>query len=201
MLLADVVDLARHPPVWITSASRNRMLAWLVVYLAVALAVQSLIQVTQPRVVGPTSTRRKWTTLVFSAAALILFVCPEYGIQHTSETAHILTVAVGVFVVLIPIRLLLPVLVPCRPLAGRNEERLLFLTNREWGSVVIGITLFALAFWSQFHEVRIFYLPSRAISGTIGGVLIIYGFLAERLGLIRGSGDFGGDFQQASIVS
>jgi len=131
--------------------------------------------------------------LVFSAAALILFVCPEYGIRHTSETAHILTVAVGVFVILIPIRLLLPVLVPCGPVPGWNEERLLFRTRREWGSVVVGIAMFALAFWSQFHEVRIFYLPSRAISGTVGGVLIIYGFLAEPLGLIHDSGKFGGD--------
>jgi len=131
MLLADVVDLVRHPSVWITSGSRNEMLAWLVVYVAVAVAMQSLIQATQRRGVGPTSGRRKWATLIFLAAALILFVCPEYGIQHTSEAAHILTVAVGVFVVIIPIRLLLPVLVPRQRLPGRNEERLLFRTC-EW---------------------------------------------------------------------
>jgi len=201
MLLADVVDLARHPSVWITSAPRNRMLAWVVVYLAVALAMQALIQATQPPAVSRTATRRNWATLVFSAAAVILFVCPEYGIKHTSETAHILTVAVGVFVVLIPIRLLLPVLVPCRPLPGRNEERLLFRTYREWGGMIIGIAMFALAFWSQFHEVRVFYVPSRAISGTIGAVLMMYGFLAEPLGLIHDSGEFGGDSQQASVVS
>jgi len=100
MLLADVVDLARHPSVWITSRSRNEMLAWVVVYVAVAVAMQSLIHATQRRAVGPISGRRKWATLVFLAAALILFVCPEYGIQHTSEAAHILTVAVGLFVVI-----------------------------------------------------------------------------------------------------
>ncbi len=63
MLLADVVDLARHPSVWITSVSRNQMLAWVVVYLAVALAMQSLIQATQPRAFGATSRRRKWATV------------------------------------------------------------------------------------------------------------------------------------------
>jgi hypothetical protein len=190
MLLADVVDLARHPSVWITSRSRNEMLAWVVVYVAVAVAMQSLIHATQRRAVGPISGRRKWATLVFLVAALILFVCPEYGIQNTSEAAHILTVAVGLFVVIIPIRLLLPVLVACQPLPGRNEERLLFRTYREWGSVIIGIAMFALALWSQFHEVRIFYLPSRVISGTVGAVLMIYAFLAEPLGLIHDSGEF-----------
>ena len=77
MLLADVVDLARHPSVWITSGSRNEMLASVAIYVAVAVSMQLLIQATQPRSVGPTSRRRKWATLVFSAAALILFVCPE----------------------------------------------------------------------------------------------------------------------------
>lgn len=50
--------------------------------------------------------------LVAGATVAILFVCPEYGIDYSSETAHILTVAVGGLVVLVPMRLLLPVLVP-----------------------------------------------------------------------------------------
>ena len=156
------------------------------------------IQARQRRAVSLTTSCGK-AILVFVAAALILFVCPEYGIQHTSETAHILTVAVGVFVVLIPILVLLPILLPGRPLTGGSEERLLFRTYREWVSVNIGIAMLALAFWSQFHEVRIFYLPSRAITGTIGAVLMIYGFLAEPLGLIRNAVDFG-RAQQAQMV-
>ena len=77
MLLADVVDLTRHPSVWVASASRNQMLAWVLVYAAVAVSMQSLIQATQRRSVGSTSRQRKWATLVFSATALILFVCPR----------------------------------------------------------------------------------------------------------------------------
>jgi hypothetical protein len=189
MLLADVVDLARHPSVWITSGSRNEMLAWVLVYMAVAVAMQSLIQASQRRA-DSMITRRRKTIAVFVATALILLICPEYGIQHTSETAHILTVAVGVLVVLIPIRVLLPVLLPALPLSGRDEDRLLIRTNREWASVIVGIAMFALAFWSQFHEVSILSLPSRGITGTVGAVFIIYGFLAEPLGLIHDSGDF-----------
>jgi hypothetical protein len=201
MLLADVVDLARHPFVWITSGSQNEMLAWVAVYVAVAVAMQSLIHATQGRAARLTLKRRMLATLVFAAAALVLFACPEYGIKHTSETAHILTVAVGVFVVLIPIRVLLPVLVPGGTLPGWNRERLLFRSCREWGSVVIGVALFALAFWGQFHEVRIFHLPSRAFSGTIGAVLMIYAFLAEPLGLIHDAGERREDSQQASVIS
>lgn len=200
MLLANIVDLARHPSVWITSGSRNEMLVWVVVYVAVAVAMQSLIQARQRRAVSLTTNRGR-ALLVFVAAALILLVCPEYGIQHTSETAHILTVAVGVFVVLIPIRVLLPILLPGRPLTGGSEERLLFWTYREWASVIIGIAMFALAFWSQFHEVRIFYLPSRFITGTFGAVLMIYAFLSGPLGLTRNAVDFGRDSQHAQIVS
>ncbi len=102
--------------------------------------------------------------------------------------------------VLLPIRVLLPVLLPGRPLSAGNEERLFFQTYREWASLTFGIAMFALAFWSQFHEVRVFYLPSRAITGTIGAVLMIYGLLAEPLGLIHISGHFGGDAQRASVV-
>jgi hypothetical protein len=192
-LLADVVDLARHPSVWVASASRNQMLAWIAVYVLVALSMQSLLQATQPRSIGSASRQRKWATLVFLAIALILFVCPEYGIQHTSETAHILTVTVGVFVVLIPLRVLLPVLVP-----GPHEERLFLQSYREWGCVVIGIAMFALAFWSQFHEIRVFSVPSKVISGNIGAVLMACGFLADPLGLIHDSGDFEGDSQEVS---
>jgi hypothetical protein len=180
MLLADLIDLARHPSVWVASPLRDQMLAWVAVYLVVAVSVQSLVQATQRQSVGPSSRRRKWATLVFFATGLILFVCPEYGIQHTSETAHILTVAVGIFVVLIPLRVLLPVLVP-----AQHNEWLFLRSYREWSCVVIGIAMFALAFWSQFHDVRVFYLPSKVILGDIGAVLMIYGFLAEPLGLIN----------------
>jgi hypothetical protein len=45
--------------------------------------------------------------------------------------------------------------------------------------------MFALAFWSQFHDVHVFYLPSKVLTGNIGAVLMIYGFLAEPLGLIN----------------
>ncbi len=86
----------------------------------------------------------------------------------------------GVFVVLIPLRVLLPVLVP-----AQHNEWLFFRSYREWSCVVIGIAMFALAFWSQFHDVRVFYLPSKVIIGNIGAVLMIYGFLAEPLGLIN----------------
>ena len=46
MLLADLVDLARYPSVWVASPLRDQMLAWVAVYLVVAVSVQSLVHPT-----------------------------------------------------------------------------------------------------------------------------------------------------------
>jgi hypothetical protein len=180
-LTANVVDLARHPSVWVGSVWRTQMLAWLSVYAAVGITMQLLVQAAQR---SASQTRRTgWPRVAFVAAGatLVLFVCPEWDIDYSSETAHILTVALGALVLLIPMRVLLPVLVPYDTKGGQSD-RVFFSTPREWSPLVIGIVMSALAFWSQSHKLGPYVRP-KLISGLAGGVLIAYAFLAEPLGL------------------
>lgn len=107
---ANVVDLARHPSVWINSFSRNQLLTWLALYPAVASTMQLLVQ--SARRSAMQNSPMRLVALVAAGTIAILFVCPEYGIDYSSETAHILTVAVGALMILVPMRLLLPGLVP-----------------------------------------------------------------------------------------
>jgi peptidoglycan/LPS O-acetylase OafA/YrhL len=119
--------------------------------------------------------------LVAAGGTLVLFVCPERDIDYSSETAHILTVALGALVLLIPMRVLLPVLVPYDTKDGQSD-RVFFSTPHEWSPLIAGMVMSAFAFWSQSHKLGP-YVHSKLISGLAGGVLIAYSFLAEPLGL------------------
>jgi hypothetical protein len=180
-LAANVVDLARHPSAWVGSVWRTQLLAWLSVYAAVGVTTQLLVQAAQCSASQTRLMRWLRVALVAAGATLVLSVCPEWGIDYSSETAHILTVALGALVLLIPVRLLLPVLVPYDAKEGHGG-RVRFSTPREWSALITGMVMFAFAFWSQSHKLGPYVHP-KLISGLAGGVLIAYAFLAEALGL------------------
>jgi hypothetical protein len=181
-LTANVVDLARHPSIWIASLWRNQMLVWLGVYAATAITTQLLVQTGQGSTPQTKSVRWMPVLLVAESTILLLFVCPEWDIDYSSETAHILTVAVGALVLLLPIRLLLPVLVPHES-DERHGGRVLLTTSREWGALAIGVVLFGVTFLRQLQNFRpLPYVHPALISGLVGAILIAYAFLAEPLG-------------------
>ena len=76
--------------------------------------MELLVLAAQPIRTQAVARYRKQAVLACLLALTALVFCPEYGIQLSSETAHILTVIVGGLVVLVPIGYLLPVIVPYR---------------------------------------------------------------------------------------
>ena len=181
-LVADVIALARHPSMWISAASRNRLVAWLGILAAVVLATQLLILAAQRTLPQDASTRWKRVALALAAPILLLVLCPEYPSDNSSQTAHILTVALGALVVFVPIRILLPVLVPFEP----NQEykgRKLFGTASEWSAFLVGILMFAFGFWADTHRWTgtLRYMHPFI---TIAPFLVAYALLGKTLGLV-----------------
>jgi hypothetical protein len=181
-LAADVIALARHLSPWDGSVWRTQLLAWLGVYAAVALAAQLLVFAAQRTLPQGASTRWKRGASVLAAAILLLVFCPEWPIDNSSQTAHILTVVLGALVVFVPMRFLLPVVVPCESNRGLSG-RALFSSASEWGALVAGVLLFSFGFWADMHKwngTLRYVRPSLAIAP----MLIAYAFLGESLGLI-----------------
>jgi hypothetical protein len=78
-------------------------------------------------------------------AIVVLAMCPEWPIYSSSTTAHILTVALGGLVLLVPMRLLVLEIV----LSGSDvpREAAAFGTAREWMSLMGGIIVILLVLW------------------------------------------------------
>jgi hypothetical protein len=174
-LAADTVALARHPSMWISDGSQNKLLAWLGIFAAVALAAQR----TRPRV-GPT--RWKRAALAPALAILVLIFCPEWPSDNSPTTAHILTVVLGALVVFVPMRLLLPVLVPYKS-DEVHSEAAPFSTASEWCALLVGVLMGAFGFWADTHK---WTGTPRCVRHVlaIAPLLIAYAFLGEPLGFV-----------------
>jgi len=183
---AYAIALGRHPSAWIGAEWRTRLIVWLGVFLAIPVAMELSILSARAGRIKPVAQRRGPAVLACLSAFAALIFCPEYGGGPPNETAHILTVLLGAVVVLIPIVYLLPVLLPHQT----NEEcgsKAFFNTSSERGALVIGIFFGAFLFFLDAHryEAARPLLPALKLIGPIFGFLIVYAFLAERLGLTR----------------
>jgi hypothetical protein len=181
-LAADTVALARHPSMWVSAGSHNKLLAWLGIFAAVALAGQLLTLVEQrtlPRV-GPT--RWKRAALAPALAILLLVFCPEWPSDNSSTTAHILTVVLGALVVFVPMRFLLPVLVPYKS-DEVHSDAALFSTASEWCALLVGILMGAFGFWADTHKWAGALRYVRHVL-AIAPLLLAYAFLGEPLGFV-----------------
>lgn len=181
-LAADTVALARHPSMWISAGSRNKLLAWLGIFAAVVLAGQLLTLAarrTLPRV-GPT--RWKQAALALVLAILLLVFCPEWPSDNSSTTAHILTVVLGALVVFVPMRFLLPVLVPYES-DEVHSGAALFSTASEWCSLLVGVLMGALGFWADTLKWAGALRYVRHVL-AIAPLLVAYAFLGEPLGFL-----------------
>ena len=182
-LSADIVALTRHPSMWINADWRNHLLAWLSVLVVVAAGMELLVRAGQPTRPHAESWRRTRAKLASLLALAALIFCPEYGSAVNSTTAHLLTVMVGGLVVFIPIHYLLPVLVP-HELADETANAF-FSTTAEWYALLIGTAMGTFAFWIDAHRTGAArpLLPILRFVGPVIGLLIVYAFLAEPLGL------------------
>jgi len=181
-LVADSVALARHPLMWISARSHNKLLTWLGIFAAVAFAGQLLTltaQRTLPRV-GPT--RWKLAALAPALAILLLVFCPEWPSDNSSTTVHILTVVLGALVVFAPMRFLLPVLVPRKSDEGRRGAAP-FGAGSEWGALLVGVLMGAFGFWADTHKWAGALRYVRPVL-AIAPLPVAYAFLGEPLGLV-----------------
>jgi hypothetical protein len=182
-LVADVIALARHPS-WISAASRNRLLAWLGILAAVVLSTQLVILAAQRTLPQDASTRWKRVALALAAAILLLLLSPEWPSDNSSQTAHILTVALGALVVFLPTRFLLPVLVPFEPNEEHGGRALFRSTASEWSALLVGVLMFAFGFWADIHKWAgtLRYMNPPIL--TIAPFLVAYALLGKPLGLV-----------------
>jgi cytochrome bd-type quinol oxidase subunit 2 len=181
---AYAVGLARHPSAWISAEWRNQLIVWLCVFLTVAAAMELLVLSARPSRTKPVTRHCGPAVLACSFGFAALVFCPEYGGNPLNETAHVLTVIIGGLIVLIPMVYLLPFLVPNQP-GDNGRSRALFSTSSERGALIIGILFGIFLFWVDAHraEAARALLPAMKLIGRIFGFLIVYAFLAERLGL------------------
>jgi hypothetical protein len=143
--MAEIIALARSRAMWNWIVSPTRLFALLGALIAVTVATQLVIFVTQRNKLSLSSLRWTRTALPVAVSILVLILCPEWPIYSSSITAHILTVAVGALVVLIPLRLFLPELV----LHGSDVygETTTFGTRREWTLLLVGVAVQLFDFW------------------------------------------------------
>ena len=180
---AYVVGLARHPSMWTVAGWRNRLFVWLGVFGAVALVMELLVFGARLTRIQPASPYRKSALLTCLLSLAALAFCPEYAGDPINEPAHILSVMVGALVVLLPIGYLLPVLVPSESF-DKSSNQVFFNTNSERLALLVGVLLGALLFWIDAHRTEAARrLPALKLIGPVMGVLIVYAFLAEQLGL------------------
>lgn len=181
-ITADAVALGRHPAIWISVVSPIHLFALLGTLAVVAVATQLLIFVAQRTPTQAGSTR--WRRVAFTAllAIAVLIFCPEWPIDNNSTTAHILTVAIGALVLLVPMRLLLPELVPYR--SDGHRESSVASAAREWMSLVAGVLMGAFGFWVNARNSggALRHMHLAVVVLAIAGLLVAYSFLGAPLG-------------------
>jgi hypothetical protein len=181
---AYAVALARHPSALISAEWRNPLFVWLGVFLTVAVAMELSVLSARPSRIKPVLSPRDPAVLACLFAFAALLFCPEYGGDKPNETAHVLTVMLGGLIVLVPMVYLLPFLVPYQ--TSEKRGRAFFTSSCERGALVIGILFGGFLFWVDAHRTEAAQplLPALKLVGPIFGLLIVYAFLAEQLGLI-----------------
>lgn len=189
---ADTVAMARHPSMLVGAASRE-LLALLSGITVVALGVHWLVRNSISHTTD--ADVKEWgkalLATILATSALALY--PEQLIQHTAT--HLLTVAIGDFLLFAPMRVLLISLVPYREnvgLSGAAQQRGRLLVGwHQWSIVVLfGVLIGAFIFIGEMSEgsgrlplVRLLFVASVYIGLTLVGLLVAYAFLASPLGL------------------
>ena len=177
-LAADIVALARHPPIRTSAASRDQFIVWLSVLTVCTFASQVLILARREDVPRWSGVNR--AGLAVAGVIAVLAICPEWPIDYSSNTAHILTVVLGGLVLFVSMRFLLVELIPSKP--DEPSGNAVITTAREWGFVFSGGLLFGLAFLLETMHYRLPVPFSPVVLGVAGAALIAYAFLSEPLG-------------------
>ena len=196
-LSADIVALTRHPSMWINADWRNHLLAWLSVLVVVAAGMELLVragQPTRPHAESWRRTRAKLASLLaegvsdkatfvnadlfesdFSQATVItLFLLPDINIRLRPK---ILDMKPGTRVVSNAFTM--------GEWKADETANAFFSTTAEWYALLIGNAMGTFAFWIDAHRTGAArpLLPILRFVGPVIGLLIVYAFLAEPLGL------------------
>ena len=187
-LAADAVAMARHPAIWIGTASRDRLIALLGGMALFTAFVQLLIGRSQEQSLGSGAKGWKAIPAASLSVVLVLAVYPEQLIRNTA--AHLLTVLAGGIVLFAPMRALLNVLVPYSLDEGRTVKTPThggyWSACLRWGTVVfLGALIGAFAFAGEISEGggapppgRFAFVASVFVGLGLAGLAIAYAFLA-----------------------
>jgi hypothetical protein len=170
---AEIVSLARNAATWDKIASASRLFAIISCLTTLTVAMQLLIFFTQRTRLSQSHLQRTRMILPVVFALVALAFCPEWPTYSPSITAHILTVAVGAFVVFVPMRVLLSQIVLRKPHdhykksgTGHLQSTMLLLSG-------VAVALFA------FFR----HIPFAVID--VAELFIAYGILGKPLGFDR----------------
>lgn len=184
VLIAEIIALARHPAMWVGTTSSSEIIEWLGILTVGGIAAQLLAIERQRSQTHTEPIRFTRVGFIILAAVVALAICPEWPLAYNSATAHILTVALGGFVVLLSMRFLAMELVRF-DLAIESREKSFFPSPLEWVLFVAGALLFTfgLLLDPMKHDsaARSLHLEAFAL-GITGTFLLSYALLAEPLG-------------------
>ncbi len=190
-IASDLVAMARHPSLWITSESRNLLIALLAGLAVLTAMVHTVILASRETTSPHHAKSRAQAAASTLAAILILALYPEHLVESTAT--HLLTVLAADFLLFAPIRLLLKALIPIDSTSGTtNNNSAPSLSPRgHWLIVILtGASIGAGAFLLEISEgtttlpyLRLALVGSVFTGLGLSGVLIAYALLRQPLGL------------------
>lgn len=172
--MAEIITLTRNLSTWTKIVPPSRLFTVLGGLTAVTVATQLRIILRQRNKRWLSSIRWTRTILPIAFAIGALIICPEWPTDSPSSTAHMLTVALGALVVLIPMRMLVSEVVLN---ASDVHKKTTFGTPREWTFLIAGIAVELIGF---FRHIPLVILDVATLS-------IAYALLGIPLGFIGGT--------------
>ena len=167
---AEIVSLARNAATWDKTVSASRLFALISALTTLTVAMQLLIFFVQRTRLSLIHLQRTRMILPVVLGLIALAFCPEWPTYSPSITAHILTVAVGAFVVFVPMRVLLSQIVLQKPHDSYKKSATGHLQSTMLLLIGVAVALFAF-----FRHV-----PFAVID--IAELFIAYGILGKPLG-------------------
>ncbi len=190
-LAADAIAMARHPTMWLGTASRGRLLALLGGLAIVTAFVQWAVSTSRRELKETRSAPCRKTVLVPLLAIFVLSIYPERLINGI--ITHLLTITVGDLILFAPMWALLTALVPYKDerRAEKPIHSVFSSALRRWGIVtMVGFLVGALAFFGEMSEgtcgmpvFRLAFVACVFVALGLTGLLIAYAFLGRPLGL------------------
>lgn len=189
-LLADIVAMGRHVPLWLGQPAAWELLALLVAMLALALLLWFVARSSVRHCRLPTARWRR-ATIVCTVAVALLALYPESIADST--VGELFTIVAGILLLFIPMSAVLEVFVPWDGASAQRAELLLprLPPTLQWIAIAllgvgIGIALLAREWLGDTPAPQLRLLVASVyVGGALVGLSIAYYFLRRPLALFR----------------